>query len=651
MAAQGITISLSIKDDGTPVISKISGNLKNLKKETEDGAKGMSGALATVKENWLGISAAVYGAERALAKAWEMAKKGAEFEESTARLNTQLESFGMNAGELVPKLQDLVGGQLSVAEATTLASKALAAGITPEHIKTMTRMSEIMGDIKGTDVATAFEELNSALVTGRDKALKAVGIIVDLDKEVEKVAKSYKIEASAISDAEKAQIRLNAVMMAAPDFLKKFETASLSHADQLSAMEKKYADLELAVSRWAKTAVLAIADVIKARAGLVMMATGQGGGKAPLTLEQKVAGAHAAATGGGGGAMTPVAKATGISAETRASLEKKSAEASTKVWVEHALAQEEMDRDRLDHDIEISDKRTKTLVESLMDQDEAVRASGERQIALQDAAVSAFGRVQQDKGRKIVEETTAEVAFWDNQMKAMSDASSFAFGQIQAQFASSMANMIVHGGNLKDFMSQIAVTILSTMIQMMTATAVAWVAKDATIVASTAATAGATVSIWAGASAAIVGFYASVAAGFTAITATMISILTAVGTFVMGVLSAIAGALTATVFGIPWAGAILVGVAAIGVAIAAGTGVIKMADGGSGVVTKPTLFLAGEAGPESFNFTPLGKGGSGNGGHGGGGEEHFHFYLDGRELTSRVIRKMPGELRMAMGDG
>jgi hypothetical protein len=37
------------------------------------------------------------------------------------------------------------------------------------------------------------------------------------------------------------------------------------------------------------------------------------------------------------------------------------------------------------------------------------------------------------------------------------------------------------------------------------------------------------------------------------------------------------------------------------------------AEGGSGIVSRPTLFLAGEAGPERFAFTPVGKdGGSGN---------------------------------------
>lgn len=60
-------------------------------------------------------------------------------------------------------------------------------------------------------------------------------------------------------------------------------------------------------------------------------------------------------------------------------------------------------------------------------------------------------------------------------------------------------------------------------------------------------------------------------------------------------------------------------------------GVTAMADGGSGVVSKPTLFLAGEAGPEKFNFTPM-RGGSGNGGDGSPIE--VNIYIQSANLSS-----------------
>lgn len=71
------------------------------------------------------------------------------------------------------------------------------------------------------------------------------------------------------------------------------------------------------------------------------------------------------------------------------------------------------------------------------------------------------------------------------------------------------------------------------------------------------------------------------------------------------------------------------------------TPVTPMADGGFGTVTKPTLFLAGEAGPEQFAFSGAGRT-FGGGGFGGKQEIviHNHTYLDGRHLTETVSRHL-----------
>lgn len=63
-------------------------------------------------------------------------------------------------------------------------------------------------------------------------------------------------------------------------------------------------------------------------------------------------------------------------------------------------------------------------------------------------------------------------------------------------------------------------------------------------------------------------------------------------------------------------GASAAGSAGLAASVASGTAlfagmkaaaVVPMAEGGKGMVTKPTLFLAGEKGPEGFEFTPAGK--------------------------------------------
>lgn len=70
---------------------------------------------------------------------------------------------------------------------------------------------------------------------------------------------------------------------------------------------------------------------------------------------------------------------------------------------------------------------------------------------------------------------------------------------------------------------------------------------------------------------------------------------------------------------------------------------IPMAEGGSGVVERPTLFLAGEAGPERYSFQPLER--NGNGGGGGNGVT-VNFYgnlnngMDLEEFAQYLLKRV-----------
>ncbi|MCG3776348.1 MAG: hypothetical protein JW395_3202 [Nitrospira sp.] len=86
------------------------------------------------------------------------------------------------------------------------------------------------------------------------------------------------------------------------------------------------------------------------------------------------------------------------------------------------------------------------------------------------------------------------------------------------------------------------------------------------------------------------------------------------------------------------------------------SGVVPMAEGGQGYVDKPTLFLAGEAGPEQFAFSGAGKQFSQTGNSRVGHDDEVHQELVGvrrelaesREDLKRLFRVLPNQLVAAM---
>ncbi|MCS6289434.1 MAG: hypothetical protein H8K10_10700, partial [Nitrospira sp.] len=268
--------------------------------------------------------------------------------------------------------------------------------------------------------------------------------------------------------------------------------------------------------------------------------------------------------------------------------------------------------------------------------------------------------------------------FWEQQLQAIVSSNAFSLSSITSNFNNATAQWIQGQGNFTQFWEQTQTTLLTSALQfteqwlvqlalsqlrelamvttqeatktaLTTAGATSRVAvnaaSDGAIVASNATAATASVGIWGGATAAILGFFATIGAGFAAVIGSLVAAVVAVGTFIMGVLSAIASALSATVFGIPFAGAIVVGIGLIAAALAMTDNLPEFKDGG--IMTGPTIGKFAEAGsPEAaiplndrgaaFMQKAMGFGG------GAGGLMTINLQLDGRTLAEATMSHMPG---------
>lgn len=273
--------------------------------------------------------------------------------------------------------------------------------------------------------------------------------------------------------------------------------------------------------------------------------------------------------------------------------------------------------------------------------------------------------------------------FFEQQMQQLVQSNVFSLAQISSNFTNATASWIVTGRGFEQFWTQLQITLVQAALNTAIQQTAIWLladsqktaveaagaaaritiktteagtviaidsAKNAAIVSGNAAAATATTSIWAGAAAGISGAFGVIMGAFRTMVSSMVEIMLSVGSAVIGFLEAIAAALTATVFGIPWAGAILVGVGLIIGALAA-FDVLEFAKGG--IVTGPTLGMVGEAG-SSEAIIPLNSRGAGfmadmmgmGANTRGTTTQYISIELNGRTIAEAVADDLPSVLQL-----
>jgi len=195
-------VRLKISTDATrsvTAIGQVTNSLKTMERESAT-------LTSRIKDHWLGMSAAIYGAYATIKKGWNLAEMAATFEQQKMMLNRLASFYGTTADDILSNIQRASDGTISFKDAVDVAGEAMVKKLKPDQLYELASAAEFLADISGKKTSEVFTNLTSAIATGRDRAIKGLVGIVDLE------TRYTSKQVANMSDVVKAQAKYEMVM-------------------------------------------------------------------------------------------------------------------------------------------------------------------------------------------------------------------------------------------------------------------------------------------------------------------------------------------------------------------------------------------------------------------------------------------------------
>jgi hypothetical protein len=202
MAEEKIEIKLTVNDkQAIESLKKVEGQVDSLQDATEQAGNTSTDFFIGVAKG-AATAVAAYATLKTAINAVEIGSQIADVNNAFDRLTKQI---GVSADELKTRFSDALGGTLTAFDATRKANELLVAGINPDKFDELAQTARALADTLGIDTAQALDQVSDSLLRGNDRALKAIGVHVDLQKAQEEYAKALGTTADKLDETQKLE--------------------------------------------------------------------------------------------------------------------------------------------------------------------------------------------------------------------------------------------------------------------------------------------------------------------------------------------------------------------------------------------------------------------------------------------------------------
>lgn len=223
-------VYLAIRAD----IKRLSQDLAQAERTAKQGAEKIQKTIDSslnfekMKTAALGAAAAMYTAFRSLDMVMQRAQLGATLIKQAEAFDNLASAAGKSSRTLVESLKVASRGMVAESDLMAASGKALLMNIPAEKIADLMNIAAATSRMTGQTITQAFDDITLGVARQSRMILDNLGIIVDVDAANEKYAQTLGKTAAALTDAEKKQAFMNAVLAAGNDMIRRLGESQTS---------------------------------------------------------------------------------------------------------------------------------------------------------------------------------------------------------------------------------------------------------------------------------------------------------------------------------------------------------------------------------------------------------------------------------------
>ncbi|MFH1057589.1 MAG: hypothetical protein V1797_02780, partial [Pseudomonadota bacterium] len=254
MASQ-VEIILGARDESGPVLDQYGRNVKRAFDQADTDARKAAQGTGVLDSalGGLGRTFLAVGAAFGIYRAGDFAKDAVMLAARYETLGATLANLGKNAGYATPYLQEqevaLRKSGITAIGARESLAKMMQANLDLSKSSQLARVAQDAAAISGLNSTEAYQHLVYGIQSAQVEMLRTIGINVSFEQSYAAVAAQTGRTADSLSETEKAQIRLNAVLDAGRGIAGSYEAAMGTAGKQILSFQRYVEDMQVELGK------------------------------------------------------------------------------------------------------------------------------------------------------------------------------------------------------------------------------------------------------------------------------------------------------------------------------------------------------------------------------------------------------------------